>query len=172
MEVPLKVNLSQKVTRHENPISTPFFILAFDLVFMINSSQNIQQLNIFLFMTFFTLHMQITDFLCRFHMQIFYQNKDTVIELLNTLYKLSSLSELKLNKSKWQISGIGILKGAGLALCGLKFLNLESKTVRILVCHYLCYKKNRNNFQKSYNQNSKFVENLEKEVVNLRGKSF
>ena len=63
------------------------------------------------------------------------------MELLNTFDKFSSISELKPNKLKYKISGIGILKGVEVALCGLKCLKLENKIVKIFQCHYLYNKK-------------------------------
>ena len=63
------------------------------------------------------------------------------MELLNTFDKFSSISELKPNKLKCKISGIGILKGVKVALCGLKCLKLENKIVKIFQFHYLYNKK-------------------------------
>ena len=71
----------------------------------------------------------------------FIQNRDSVIELLNTFDKFFSILGLKPNKWKLDILWIGILKGVKNALCGLKSLNLENKTMKILGCHYPYNKK-------------------------------
>ena len=55
-----------------------------------------------------------------------------VIELMNIFDTFSKFSGLKPNKSKCEIAGIGALKGVQVALCGMRFIDLVSNTVKIL----------------------------------------
>ena len=57
----------------------------------------------------------------------------------------SSFSGLKPNKSKCEIAGIGALKGAKMALCGMKYIDLKLNTVKILGIHSSYNKKSGNN---------------------------
>ena len=61
----------------------------------------------------------------------------------------SSFSGLKPNKSKCEVAGIGALKGAKMALCSMKCINLRLNTVKLLGIHF-SYNNNieNENFQK------------------------
>ena len=48
----------------------------------------------------------------------------------------SKFSELKPNKSKCEIAGIGALKGVQVALCGMRCTDLVSNIVKILEIYY------------------------------------
>ena len=67
----------------------------------------------------------------------------------------SSLFGLKLNKSKCEVAGIGALKGAKMALGGMKCINLRLNTVKILGIHF------------SYNKKSENDENFLKQVTSI-----
>ena len=47
-----------------------------------------------------------------------------------------SFSDLKPNYSKCEVAGIGVLKGAFWALCGLKLIDLTNNTIKILGLHF------------------------------------
>lgn len=81
----------------------------------IKSNQNNQQLNILDHFVNF-LHR-----ICRWH-YVFYRKKDSVIKLLNTLYKLSSI--LNWNQINWNsiLQEEVFYKGLKKGLCGLKCL--------------------------------------------------
>ena len=53
----------------------------------------------------------------------------------------SNFSRLKPNKTKYEIAGIDVLNGVQVALCGLKCVNLNNETVKILCVHF-SYNKN------------------------------
>ena len=59
-------------------------------------------------------------------------------------------SGLKTNKSKCEIACIGILNGAKVALCGMKYVNLKENMTKILRIHYFYNKviENKDNFRK------------------------
>ena len=60
---------------------------------------------------------------------------------MNELNTFSNFSGLKLNKAKCEIAGIGVLNGVQVALCGMKCVNLNNDTVKILGFHFL-YNRN------------------------------
>ena len=64
-----------------------------------------------------------------------------MIELMNELNIFSNISGLKPNKTKCEIAGIGVLNGVQVALCGMKCVNLNNETVKILGVHF-SYNKN------------------------------
>ena len=56
----------------------------------------------------------------------------------------SEFSGLNLNKTKCEISGIGVMKGAKTALCNIKNVNLLSDSIKVLG---VLYSYNKNIFQ-------------------------
>ena len=64
-----------------------------------------------------------------------------MIELVKELNTFSNFSGLKRNKTKCEIVSIGVLNGVQVALCGMKCVNLNNKTVKIIGVHFL-YNKN------------------------------
>ena len=60
---------------------------------------------------------------------------------MNELNIFSNFSRLKPSKTKCQIAGIGVLKGVQVALCGMKCVNLNNETVKILGVHFSYNKK-------------------------------
>ena len=55
---------------------------------------------------------------------------------MNELNIFSNISGLKPNKTKCEIAGIGVLNGVQVALCGMKCVNLNNETVKILGVHF------------------------------------
>ena len=51
---------------------------------------------------------------------------------MHELNNFSNFSGLKLNKTKCEIADIGVFNGVQVALCGIKCVNLNNKTVKIL----------------------------------------
>ena len=60
---------------------------------------------------------------------------------MNELNTFSQFSGLKPNKTKCEIAGILILHGVQVAICGMKYVNFNNKTVKVLGVH-LSYNKN------------------------------
>ena len=52
-----------------------------------------------------------------------------------------NFSKLKPNKTKCEIRGIGVLNGVEVALCSMKYVDLNNETVKILGVHF-SYNKN------------------------------
>ena len=62
----------------------------------------------------------------------FLKDRNSIIELMSELNTFSNFSGLKPNKTKCEIAGIGVLNGVQVALCGMKCVNLNNETVKIL----------------------------------------
>ena len=60
---------------------------------------------------------------------------------MTELNTFSNFSGSKPNKTKCKIAGIGVLNVVQVALCGMKCVNLNNKTVKIFGVHFL-YNKN------------------------------
>ena len=60
---------------------------------------------------------------------------------MNELNIFSNISRLKPNKTKCEIARIGVLNGVQVALCDMKWVNLNNETVKILGVHF-SYNKN------------------------------
>ena len=52
--------------------------------------------------------------------KIFLKDKESLIAVMKVFDIFSSFSGLKPNKSKREVAGIGVLKGAKMVLCGMK----------------------------------------------------
>ena len=80
----------------------------------------------------------------------FLKNTESVINLLEIFKHFSQFSALKPNKSKCKITGIGVLKGMKVALCGMRYVNLHEDTIKILGIHYSYNKQleNDENFKR------------------------
>jgi len=109
---------------------------------ILKANENIKPINIFDHDFLYTAYADDTTF--------FIKDKNSVIELLNVFDNFSEVSGLKPNKTKCEIAGIGSLKGVNVALCGLKSVNLNYETIKILGCHFSYNKKiqQENNFRK------------------------
>ena len=74
---------------------------------------------------------------------------------MNDLNIFSNFSGLKTNRAKYQIAGIGVLNGVQVALCGIKCVNLNNETVKILGLHF------------SYNKNIEQDKNFSEHILNI-----
>ena len=70
---------------------------------------------------------------------------------LNSFFKFSGL---KPNKIKCKIASICVLNGVQVALCGMKCVNLNNETVKILGVHF--------SYNKNLEQDKNFSEHLSK----------
>ena len=68
-----------------------------------------------------------------------------------------NFSGLKPKKTKFEIAGIGVLNGVQVALCDMKFVNLNNETVRILGVHFSYNKNLEQEFFWTYPQNRKYL---------------
>ena len=67
----------------------------------------------------------------------------------------SNFSGLKPNKTKCEIVAIGVLSGIQVALCGIKCVNLNNETVKILGVHF------------SYNKNLEQDKNFSDHIIKI-----
>ena len=105
-------------------------------------NENINGLNIFESICLYTVYADHTTF--------FLKDEKPVIELMKTFDIFSTFSGLKPNKSKWEIAGLGALKGIKLALSGIEFIDLMFNAIKILGVDY-SYDKNLENQENSIN---------------------
>ena len=108
-----------------DPISAYLIILALEILFIfIKFNKNIDGINIF-------NHAYDDD------ATFFLKNQTSVKNSLNDIKSFSNFSGLRLNLDKCEIAGIGILKNVnvalcGVALCGMKNINLTKESIKFL----------------------------------------
>ena len=67
----------------------------------------------------------------------FLKDRKPIIELMNELNTFSNFAGLKPNKTKCDISGIGVLmNGVQIGLCRMKCVSFNNKIVKILGLHF------------------------------------
>ena len=120
--------------RQGDPILAYLFILALELFFiLIKSNKNIHGINIFNHDFLYTAYAGDTTF--------FFKYLDSVKNVLEMLNQFYIVSGLRPNFSRCEIAGIGSLKDAKVALCGLKSLDLTKESIKILGVHISYNKK-------------------------------
>ena len=60
----------------------------------------------------------------------FLKENKYVLELMTEFNTFQIFSRLKTTKTKWEISGIGVMNGVQVALCGMKCVNLNNEIVK------------------------------------------
>ena len=81
----------------------------------------------------------------------FLKDKNSFKEFMNTFNYFSSFTDLKLNLSKYEVGGIGALKGVKVAICGIKCIDLTKEAIKVSGVS-VCYDKNlqlESNFRKT-----------------------
>ena len=64
------------------------------------------------------------------------KNTESAVNLLEIFKQFSHFSSLKPNKPKFEIAGTGVPKGVKVALCGMRCVNVQEDTIKVLKIHY------------------------------------
>ena len=124
----------ERGARQVDLISAYLFILVLEIFFIfVENNPKVKGLNIFKYKFLYTAYADDTTF--------FIKDRNSIIELMNELNIFSNISGLKPNKTKCETAGIGVLNGVQVALCGMKCVDLNNETVKILGVHF-SYNKN------------------------------
>ena len=96
--------------------------------------------------------------------------KDTISikNMVDTFHFFSDFSGLKPNLSKCEITGIGVLKGVQVTVCGMTCVDLKTDTLKILSTHFSCNEKPLHNSNK-YSTSTK---NMKNEKSYTKGKNY
>ena len=135
----------ERGTRQGDPISAYLFILVLEIFFkIVKENPNIKGLNIFNHEFLYSAYADDTTF--------FIKDKTSALEIIRCLNMFSKYSGLKPNTSKCEIAGIGVLKGAKVALCGMQSVDLRNESIKILGTYF--------SYDKELEQSKNFVEHI------------
>ena len=134
-----------------DPIAAYLFILSLKMLFiMIKENDSIKPLEICDSTFLYSAYADDATF--------FLKDEESVKALFETIKLFSSYSDLKPNYTKCEVAGIGVLKGASWALCGLKSVDLTNNTIKILGLHFSYNEVLRN--EKNFTDTITKIENI------------
>ena len=115
--------------RQGDPISAYLFIIVLEILFiMIRSNPNIKGLKLCNFEYKLTAFADDTTFFC--------SDLNSAKLIIDNFGIFSKYSDLITNTDKCEICGIGVKRGEKIALCGMKYVNLLTDSIKILGIHY------------------------------------
>ena len=115
--------------RQGDPIAAYLFIISLEIFFiMLRSNNDIKQLNIFGDTFLLSAYADDTTF--------FVQDIASIMLIFEIFGIFSTFSGFKLNVSKCEVSGIGVLKGVKTTLCNVKNVDLCNHFIKILGFHF------------------------------------
>ena len=124
------------------------FILVLQTFFIfVKNNPKLKGLNIFKHGFLYIAYADDTTF--------FLKDKNSIIELMNELNTFPNFSGLKPDKKKCETACISVLNGVQVVLCGMKCVNLNNETVKILGV-YFSYNKNLEQYKMFPNIFSKY----------------
>ena len=108
-----------------DPISGHLFICTVETIFLTyQNNSSIKGIKVFDYVFLYTTYAYESTF--------FLKNLVSVKKLLDIFSCYSKHSGRKSNFSKCEIAGIGFLKGNDVTMCGIKCVNLQVNTIKIL----------------------------------------
>ena len=141
----------QRGARQGDSVSAYLFVLVLEVVFrLIKSSDKINGLEIKELMFLYSAYADDTTF--------FVGDLDSASEIFEVFDTFYIYSGLKPNMKKYEIAGIGSLKGVKVALCEVNSINLAQEMIKILGLHFSYNKKLRD--EKNFVSHIKSIENL------------
>ena len=124
----------ERGNRQGDPILACLFILALEVAFsLIKANPDIKGLQFLAILSYTLLMQMILPFLRN--------EKSAATEVIKTFEKFSLYSGLKINNAKCEIASIGVKKGAKLALCRVKCIDLASNVIIISGIYFYYNKK-------------------------------
>ena len=119
----------QRGARQGDPIAAYLFIIALEVFFtMVRSNEQIEGLQLFDYTFLLSAYADDTTF--------FVTNIESIRLIFEIFEHFSAFSGFNLNKSKCEVSGIGVKKGVKTALCNIKNVNLLNNSIKVLGVHY------------------------------------
>ena len=116
--------------RQGDPISAYLFIIALEVLFaLIKNKVDIKGIDLFDHTFLFTAYADDSTF--------FLKDMSSVKMLVETFIEFSCFSGLKPNIAKYEIAGLGPLKGVLEAVCSLKTVDLTNDAIKIQGTHFL-----------------------------------
>jgi hypothetical protein len=100
---------------------------------MIRSNQNVKGIKLCNFEYKLTAYTDDTTFFC--------SDLNSAKVITETFNVFSRYAGLKVNTDKCEIVGIGVKRGELIALCGMKCVNLESDSIKIIGINYSYMRK-------------------------------
>ena len=115
--------------RQGDPIAAYLFIIVLEVFFhLVRTNPKIRKIKVFDDFYLLTAYADDTTF--------FVQDIASITEIMKVFETFSKFSGLRLNVSKCEICGIGVLNNVPVALCGFKNVLLSEDSIRVLGVHF------------------------------------